>query len=131
MSGLTAPSAVHLLEVNWMNDLISREAAIRALVSAGTKEPNAEKGLLILSGIAVAIDVIEKVPDVKIERKAAEWIHVMEEHGPMYSGEDYEWFTCSRCRHDIARRMPVKKSSLPNYCQHCGAYMGGEQDETD
>lgn len=42
-------------------DLIDRQAVIKALISAGTKEPNVGRGLLTPSGLAAAINVIGKV----------------------------------------------------------------------
>ena len=47
-------------------DLIDRQAVIKALISAGTKEPNVGRGLLTPSGLAAAINVIGKVSSVEL-----------------------------------------------------------------
>ena len=48
-------------------DLIDRQAVIKALISAGTKESNVGRGLLTPSGLAAAIDVIGKVSSAEPE----------------------------------------------------------------
>ncbi len=58
-----------------------------------------------------------------VKRKTGKWIHTGEEHGPLYSGEDYEWLACSECGHALFLRMPVK--SKPKYCEDCGCKMEG------
>lgn len=96
-----------------MNDLISRQAAVKAVEDL----PNCYNGYSDTYDKACIIGLLEELPPAQ-ERKKGEWILVKGSNG-----KDYH--KCSECLHtqDI--------TGVKNYCAVCGADMGGKEDETD
>ena len=83
-----------------------------------------------LSGQEVE-DLINSIPTIEPERKTGRWI---EEHIDITDKEhpkSFRFYRCSACSHVAAPALFVDKEKWLSYCPHCGAYMGGEQDETD
>ena len=95
-----------------MSDLIGRQAAIDALCHVD--EYNVR-----------SIAAIRNLPSVQPERKRGKW-NITD----AYPHNVY----CSECNTRFAQTHWAvwEDGSLPrNFCPNCGAYMGGEQDETD
>ena len=66
---------------------------------------------------------LEKLLSTQPERKTGRWIG---------NPETCEFMTCSACGCEFDWYSEGGVSSFDwNYCPHCGAYMGGEADETD
>jgi len=96
-----------------MSDLISREAAIKAVNDA----------LRSWSYMVEWRDneirkAIKEVPSAQPERKKGKWIH---------DGEDIphgvDWMHCSVC----GRRDPHVPAAMTNFCPNCGAEMEDEK----
>ncbi len=99
-----------------MNDLISRQAAIDALRDA---ENHAFNGYY--KGLVKAHKIIADLPS---EQKRGKWlVRDVEDYKGKPTGKKY--IMCDQCgqavKHDFVR-------GLPNYCEGCGADMGGETD---
>ena len=90
-----------------MNDLISRQAAIRWVKTECN--PYGKPTLDFESGKKV-IEHLKQMPSAQTERKTGRWID-MDDHA-----------LCSLCG---ATHYGVDK----NYCPNCGAYMRGEDEE--
>ena len=103
-----------------MSDTISRQAAIDVLDNLRVKSADAEKGLLLLSGIAAAMDEIEHLPSA--EPRKGKWIG--------YKADDKDWqrddgspvfMNCSECHEAVINN----GSAHWNFCPNCGADMRG------
>ena len=98
-----------------MSDYIDKQAALEAIENTPVKSIDAEKGLLILSGLGNACDIIEAMP-------AADVAPVVHARWENYSPVTIK---CSRCGHVIHDW----RYSECKYCPNCGAKMnGGESD---
>ena len=98
-----------------MNDLISRQAAIRWVKTECN--PYGNPTLDFESGKKV-IKHLEQMPSAQPERKTGRWIPHEDEDGEHYGDK------CSECGEWYV--MPYGKT---NFCPNCGANMRGEQDE--
>ena len=77
-----------------------------------------------------ARQMVEEMPTIE-ERKTGRWI---KEHIDITDKEhpkSFRFHRCSACNHVAAPALFVDEEKLLSYCPHCGAYMGGEQDEAD
>ena len=110
-----------------MNDLISRQAAIDAILAVTGNssvrelyEHVQEHGLSNMwsGGVNAAIDTIIAVPSAEPERKTGRW-----EMKP----DPYDFFdeipVCSECG------CTTKMREVYKFCPNCGADMRGEQDD--
>ena len=74
---------------------------------------------------------LEHLQDIEPERKTGRWI---KEHIDITDKEhpkSFRFHRCSVCGHVAAPALFVDEEKWLSYCPHCGAYMGGEQDEAD
>lgn len=104
-----------------MNDLISRQAAIKAIEDL----QDCFNGFSDTYDKACIIGVIEEVPRVDVpDRKVGKWIK---------NESRYGWH-CSACEEDdlyaFAWNSDTGENELQDrYCPNCGADMKGEEDE--
>ena len=109
-----------------MNDLISRQAAIDAILAVTGNssvrelyEHVQEHGLSNMwsGGVNAAIDTIIAVPSAEPERKTGHW--------------KFDWkhnkATCSECGHTFRDAFDI--DDFDNFCRHCGAYMTERRSE--
>ncbi len=98
-----------------MSDLISREAAIKAIEDL----PNCYNGFSDTYDKACIIGVLEELPSVDVpDRKVGEWIK---------NESRYGWH-CSACEEDdlyaFVRNSDTGENELQDrYCPNCGALM--------
>lgn len=108
--------------MNRMDDLISRQAAIDAIV-------NTVSGIGLHDNSEVArygatfrqheiIDIIEGMPSAQPEQKHGRWIP---ERLQCTNGGSYQVYRCDQCQEAFNWEM--------DFCGGCGADMRGEQDE--
>ena len=103
-----------------MNDLISRQAAIDAILAvtgnSSVRElyehvQEHELSDMWSGGVNAAIDIIIAVPPAEPERKTGHWI--------------FDWkhnkATCSECGHTFRDAFDI--DDFDNFCRHCGAKM--------
>lgn len=88
-----------------MNDLISRQAVIYALVEWYGCKPN---------DIEAFEEIIEALPSVQLERKKGFW-YTLKKGDKGYSAGD---FKCSVCGEPNPTQIP-----RPKFCPNCGADM--------
>lgn len=105
-----------------MDDLISRQAAINAIVDCTNCKTADELRAYVTKhtldngwtgGFVDALDAVEDLPSAQPERPKGKWI--TQEFG--------SWAECSEC-HELYD-IPMAYS---NFCPNCGADMRGEQD---
>lgn len=110
----------HLPDTNVGNiEYIRKQDAVDALDELRVNSLDAEKGLLLLSGIAAASDIIESL-------KSAEVVPVVHAHWIQTSAEDENgnaYYSCSNCGRGESHNPIVE---VP-YCWKCGAKMDGEE----
>lgn len=95
-----------------MRDLISREAAIKAICTQGTSaERDGQYVISLATAKQRAVDILESLPTID-PVKHGRWVM----QGTAYG--------CSLCGEGAIH-------PFHNYCPNCGARMRGEEDETD
>ena len=104
-----------------MDDLISRRAAIEALIELYEYQRDidpTEAADLVRQGIYLAEKKIEPMPSAQPERKKGEWLP---DNRP-----DGGFWVCSECKFPSEA---FAANVLYKFCPNCGAKMdGGEQD---
>ena len=103
------------------NDMISREAAIDAIVNSVSEIGLHDNSEVARYGATFRqheiIDIIEGLPSTQPERKKGWWLT---------SDDMYETGICSVCGHDSQE--PVSYTiTMYKYCPNCGADMRGEE----
>lgn len=93
-----------------MNDLISRQAAINAVMDEFKRVPTTA---------IRAKTRLESLPAAQPQRMRGRWIK-----------SDTDGFVCSVCRNGYKMQPTIMGEPMFEFCPCCGAYMrGGEQDE--
>ena len=101
-------------------DCISRQAAIDAI----DKEYRCTDHSDDWDGLKTAMLIIENLPSAQPERKTGRWVSV----GCVVPNiANVPMIKCTVCGH----LEPDVEAARTPYCSHCGAYMGGDTDETD
>ena len=102
-----------------MDDLISRQDAVIALVGKGQASKRYKLGQIWELNFDEIREAIAKVPSAQPERKKGKW---------MRQESDYFWADiCSECRVAyIGENYGMFNKPPVNYCPNCGAYMRGE-----
>lgn len=95
-----------------MSDLISRQAAIKAVESL----PNCYNGYSDTYDKSCIIGLLEELPSAQPERKTGKWIFVRDEEA------GNALYMCSECGKGDIHAPEVKVS----YCWNCGAQMEEE-----
>lgn len=119
-----------------MNDSISRQAAIDAIVNctncgdektlrAYVAKHSLDNGWS--GGILEAIDAVIEVPSAQPERAKGKWYKPVGMMPPEYAGV----YRCSKCDEIAMRDWKHHKQVLSNFCPNCGVDMRGEPNETD
>ncbi len=93
-----------------MDDLISRQAAIKAIKTS-----------------RFCVDAMEKIiklPSAQPERKRGKWIYDEDEYGI-----DIYGYYCDKCRFFLPWDYLINSIEDYNFCPNCGADMKGEDDE--
>ena len=100
-------------------DSVSRQAAIDALIRKIRPHNNGDGTITMwVMSEELVRETLNEVPSAQPERKTGRWV----------DGQ------CSNCGCDIPAYIidwKWQKDMDANFCPNCGAYMGGEQDETD
>ncbi len=103
-----------------MNDLISRQDAIGAIVNTVSKVGNHDNSEVARYGATFRqheiIDILNGLPPAQPERKTGKW---GKDRRASLNGGSYEVFVCSECESAFNWRM--------RYCGHCGCKMGVEK----
>lgn len=97
-----------------MSDVISRQDAINAIKSQTihSEEEPGEIGKAYYEGLHIAIDIIGSLPSAQ---KTGRWINKPNIYGVAY---------CTECDYEL-------HTNDTNFCPNCGAYMKGEENETN
>lgn len=103
-----------------MDDLISRQAAIKAICEDGTwLESQGCTEITMVERKQRDADILGELPSAESEREKGEW---------GYSDDMYETGVCSCCGYDSQEPISYAITNFL-YCPRCGADMRGEQDE--
>ena len=95
-----------------MSDLISRQAAIKAIENL----QDCYNGFSDTYDKACIIGVIEEVPPIE-PTKHGRWI----EHHEPFSWMGYTTWTCSECDYEVGYEKDIKNRT--DYCPNCGTKM--------
>lgn len=101
-----------------MNDLISRQEAIKELESGKDKKAKGEIGGFYNQIIENDIKKLKKLPTAQPER-TGKWIKPTGMMPPEYNGV----YRCSECGEIAMRDWKRHCQTLTNYCPNCGAKM--------
>ena len=107
------------------SDLIDRQAAIDALIRKIRPHNNGDGTITMwVMSEELVRKTLNDLPSAQPERKTGEWIPQNHNRRNGYvTTTVYYYPKCSKCGYSGNYGM--------NYCPHCGAFMGGEQDEAD
>lgn len=105
-----------------MSDLISRQAAIEAIINTGSRVAYHSTSERVLFGSAFRqneiIDIINALPPVEPKRLKGKWMPIIEANE---LGEAYQaGICCSECGETL--------SCEANFCPNCGADMRGDKE---
>lgn len=110
-----------------MDDLISRQTAIEALIELSSYKTKHEAANGWIGGICDSLYKIEALPAAQPERKTGKWIEVEDYTGVEAFGfkeKTVVGFKCSECSFEV----DVSERNF-RFCPGCGADMRGERDE--
>lgn len=111
----------------YMNDLISRQAAIEAVRKCPVKEVTPA---YMLIDKAEAMTELMMAPSAQPMRKKGKWKPHREKSreyiGTVLACVTYDYWLCDICGYRVTNGQPMY-----NFCPHCGADMRGDADETD
>lgn len=104
-----------------MSDLISRQAAIDALVKAIREDPYYDSDGAGLSVCDVRV-ILNELPSAQPEQKTGKWIE--KEVYETRRKEEMQIAKCSNCEKYLTTPH-IYSFNHYNYCPHCGTKMGG------
>ena len=105
-----------------MNDLISRQAAIDALVKAIREDPYYDSNEAINGlGVCDVRVILNDLPSAQPERKNGEWIHK-----PDIYLDEQTW-ECSECGEPWIFIEGTPSENNANFCPNCGAQMADKE----
>ena len=96
-----------------MNDLISRQEAIDAIIAETYMD-----GAYGYADCKDLVDTLENLPSAQPEQKKGKWVYDSESY-PL--GNPAGYYNCNQCGESV-----LCKS---NYCPNCGADMRGDEDD--